>query len=474
MRFLQWQQDWINDRSRLKILEKSRRIGGSFSTSYAVFRELLDYTGHDVTVVSRDETLSTEFVRAVAAWQRLWNVVQPSHAIPEDGIRRLGLTIPHHAGESRLIAVSSNPNAAAGKGGSLVIDELALHRDPEMLMSIAQPIIMSGGRLAVLSTHRSRNSLFNKLVKESQEPGSQWSHHRTTIYDAVEQGLVEQVVNPNMVKLGNDPYADPQDFIDWLKATYDEHTFAQEFCCVPSDDACSLLSIDEVDAAVERLQSEGSLKHGGTFLGYDCAESVDGDYAAVSILRWWQNEVELVLPHYFPLGTPIERQLDKVVALAKEYNVRRVVSDNAGIGRHPTSILKRRLGETRVVAFNPTMQSKAAMCTKAKRFFQNKRFRMPDDEQVREDYLSIDRIVTPSNNVVYHSTSRSGHGDMFSATAMALTEVPEDGDADIVGVARRNPQAMDVQSVEGPVRSIRERIERNRRLDRKKQKKFTM
>jgi len=362
MKFLDYQTKWIQDTSRMKVLEKSRRIGGTYSTSYGNFRELMDRTGHDIVVVTRDENLATEFVGDVSRWLRMWNAINPSNDIPERHFKRLSLEVPHTSGMSRLIAVSSNPNAAIGKGGSLVIDEFAAHKDAELLMRLAQPIIMAGGNLSVLSTHRSRNSKFNEIVLDSHKPDSQWSRHRTTILDAIDQGLVEEVINPNMVRLGNDPWQTRDDFLQWLKNTYDEFTFQQEFMCVPSDDATSLLTFDEVQAAKKSLEDQGNLEAGAYYLGYDCAESVYGDFAALCVLRADDdNNVDVVQTKYFERGTSITEQIDEVVRTAKRYHCRKVVSDNAGIGRHPTTIIQEKLGESIVIAFDPTLQSSAPL-----------------------------------------------------------------------------------------------------------------
>jgi phage FluMu gp28-like protein len=472
--FLKFQKDWIYDNSRLKILEKSRRIGGTFSTSFKVFLDLMYKKGHDIVVISRDEETAVEFVENVSAWFKMWNAMNPNDQIPEKNFKRLKLEVPHKSGRSRLIAVSSNPDASAGKGGSLIIDEMALHRDPELLMRVAQPIIsMSGGNLAVLSTHRSRNSKFNELVTDAKKEGSPWTHHRTTIYDAVDQGLVEIIVNPNMIKNGHEPYSSGQAFIDWLKSTYDEHTFLQEFCCVPSDEACSLLSSIEMDQAKARYKSEKSLDKGQTYLGYDCAVSIDGDYAALCVIKAFKQDVELLEPYYFPKGTPIEKQINTVVSYAKQYKVHKVVSDNNGIGNHPTTIIQNKLGESRVIAFDPTMQSKNAMCTKVKRYFQNKNVRMIENKMVEDDFLSIDRVVTPSNNVIYQAVRRNGsHGDMFSAFAMAMTEVPENQSAEIKGVSNPIDPYDEIVTPE-QVLTSKQRIELNRQLDEDRASSFT-
>jgi len=448
MKFLDYQTRWITDRSRLKILEKSRRIGGTYSTSYDQWNEILKYKHHDIVAVTRDERLATEFILDVQQWGRMWNAIQPpSHQIPENCFRTLSFSIPHKGGVSRIMAVSSNPNAAIGKGGSLVLDELAAHKDPELLLSLAQPVMMAGGSMSVLSTHRSRNSVFNRIIADAKkDPDTEWSLHKTTIIDAIEMGLVEQIVNPKLVNLGRDPWQSREDFLAWLKKTYDEHTFSQEFMCIPSEEATALLTTDELEEAIDRYDDEGSLKNGVFYVGYDIAESMEGDFATYCVLRVDKgHNVEIVETKYFDRGTKITEQIEEVIKVVKLYHARKLVPDFGGIGRHPATILQEKLGEHVVEPFIPTMQSKAEAYPKAKRYFQNGWIRMMSDKQVKEDFLSIERIVTESNNVVYNASriGNTGHGDMFSAFAMALTEVPESSRGEIKGMSTKKADPFD-------------------------------
>lgn len=465
MKFLPYQEKWIHDKSRLKILEKSRRIGGTYGTSYAQFRQVMKYKHHDIIAVTRDERLAAEFILDASQWARMWNAIQPaSLEIPDKHFKTLSLEIPHQGGASRIIAVSSNPNAAIGRGGDLVLDEFAAHKDPELLMSLAQPIMLAGGSMSVLSTHRSRNSKFNQIIIDAKkDPETEWSLHKTTIIDAIEQGLVEQIINPKLIKLGRDPWETRQEFLNWVKKTYDEHTFSQEFMCIPSEEATSLLTSKELERAVDKYEREGSLDKGMFFVGYDIAESMDGDFATICVIRAdHKHNVEIVETRYFERGTSINDQLDQVYNTVKQYGARKCVPDNAGIGRHPATILAERLGGHIVEPFTPTMQSKAEAYPKAKRYFQNDWVRMPKNQHVIDDFLSIDRVVTESNNVIYSAirTGNIGHGDMFAAFAMALTQVKEHTRGEIVGVSAKPPDPIDVIT-----RTNEDVIERDRRED---------
>ncbi|HTB63805.1 MAG TPA: hypothetical protein VK737_09470, partial [Opitutales bacterium] len=63
MLFLPYQKRWIEDRSRLKLLEKSRQVGMSWATAYALVRRQAEPGARlDAWVASRDETQARLFL----------------------------------------------------------------------------------------------------------------------------------------------------------------------------------------------------------------------------------------------------------------------------------------------------------------------------------------------------------------------------------------------------------------------------
>jgi phage FluMu gp28-like protein len=433
----------------------------------------METRNHDITVVTRDENLAVEFVNNVKKWIYLWNMStkDKNDIVPDSCLKRLSVEIPHKDGVSRLLAVSSNPDAVIGKGGDIILDEFAVHKDPKLLWSLAQPVIMAGGNCTILSTHRSRNTLFNKLVEDAEnDPNSEWSVHRTTLEDAVDEGLVELIVNPTLEKLGNPKFETRRAFIEWIKKTVDSHTYDQEYMCNPSDSSTVLLSREELKNAFKRLKELGSIKEGMHYVGWDIAESEVGDFATLCVLNVKDSDVEIAESIYIPKGTSIDDQIDMVKELDRKYHPYRIVCDENGIGRYPTAVLKKKLGQ-KVIGFTATMNSKAEMYTKVKRFFENGKVRMVEDDAIEQDFLSIERTITSSNNIVYSASRINGsHGDMASAFSMALTEVPENFDPRMVGVTTNKTNRIEVPPSE---ETIHDRIARNKRLDMKAKKKLT-
>ena len=146
--FLPYQWNWITDRSNIKLMEKSRQIGISWSTSYDVVRmQSLKSTKLDSWISSRDEIQARLFLQDCKKFSGLLNVVaseieekiyklDEEHSVTAFEMSFANKTVIH--------SMSSNPNAQAGKRGTRVLDEFALHENPKMLYSIALPGITWG------------------------------------------------------------------------------------------------------------------------------------------------------------------------------------------------------------------------------------------------------------------------------------------------------------------------------------------
>ncbi len=139
--FLPYQSKWIADESRLKLMEKSRQIGLSWSTAYAcVERTTAQGARHDQWVSSRDDLQARLFIEDCKLWARILNMAaQDLGEVVLDPKDKLTAYVLQFASGKRIHSMSSNPDAQAGKRGGRVLDEFALHPDPRKLWSIAYP-----------------------------------------------------------------------------------------------------------------------------------------------------------------------------------------------------------------------------------------------------------------------------------------------------------------------------------------------
>lgn len=73
--FLAFQEKWIVDRNRLKLMEKARQIGISWSTSYACTeRTAMAGARNDQWVSSRDDLQARLFIEDCKMWSELFKL----------------------------------------------------------------------------------------------------------------------------------------------------------------------------------------------------------------------------------------------------------------------------------------------------------------------------------------------------------------------------------------------------------------
>lgn len=252
-RFLGYQARWTADKSRLKIAEKCRQCGFSWTDA---LDSLLETAGtdwpFDCWVSSRDQIQAQLYGQDVAGWAKRVNVVagELGESVLEDsgGKKISALRLPLSNGRN-IWSLSSNVDAQAGKRGTRKMDEFALNAENRQLYAIGKPGTQWGGRVVIFSTHRGTANFFNELIVETREKGNpkKFSLHRVTIVDAVNDGLLVKLKQTWAKMNPDDPRLEMSED-DWLQTQRDEcpdeETWQQEYMCQPADDTTAFLSYD--------------------------------------------------------------------------------------------------------------------------------------------------------------------------------------------------------------------------------------
>ncbi|MFT3989957.1 MAG: terminase family protein [Luteolibacter sp.] len=256
--FLPDQSKWVRDNSRLKLMEKARQIGISWATGYRSVREVAKQgRRYDIWVSSRDEGQAALFLQDCKQWAEL---LQPGakdlgERVYEDGKGKPFKAFEMQFANGRQIhSMSSNPDAQAGKRGTRVLDEFALHPNPRKLYSIAYPGTTWGGGMEIISTHRGNLNFFAELVREIKEGGNpkKISLHTVTLQDALDQGFLYKLQKRLLESDPDDDriQMDEAEYFDMVRRECpDEETFLQEYMCVPADDKTAFLEWDLIAAA---------------------------------------------------------------------------------------------------------------------------------------------------------------------------------------------------------------------------------
>ena len=424
--FLPYQRRWIEDGSRLKLMEKARQIGLSWSTAYGlVRRQSREGQILDAWVSSRDELQAQLFSADCLRWAELLHigaqdlgvqVIDPESAATAHVLRLANSTAIH--------SMSSNPNAQAGKRGTRVLDEFALHADPRKLWAIAYPGITWGGNMEVISTHRGSANFFNELVRECRENGNPKgiSLHRVTLQDALEQGFLAKL----KTKLAKD---DPRQQMD--EAAYydlirsgcaDEESFQQEYMCNPADDASAFLPYELITAreyhAGETWETELARCTNPVDVGVDVGRDHDltviWAVEAVGSVRFTRKIVELQ-------GQTFDAQEHALYQVLQLPCVRRCCIDATGIGRQFAERARTRFGSYKVEEVSFTGPVKEELAYPLRAAFEDGSVWIPSRPAIRADLRAIRKETTAAGNIRFTADrGKNGHSDRFWALALAL------------------------------------------------------
>lgn len=419
--FLPYQARWIGDQAGLKIMEKSRQIGISYSTAYSAVRRVAPKDARqDVWVSSRDDVQAKLFLEDCKGWANLLQLAARDLGeviVGDDG--KASASVLEFSSGRKIYSLSSNPNALAGKRGHVILDEFALHKDQRLLYRIAKPVTTWGGRLEIISTHRGTGSVFNEILRDIAEKGNPmgWSHHRVTLRDAVDQGLVEKI---------NEKRGSKESRADFLARTrsecLDEEQWQQEYCCVPADDSSAFLPYDLIAECEYRPGEEwqGNLLGivNPLYLGVDVGRDHDLTVLwlleKVSGVNFTRRVIEIK-------GESFDAQEAALYTLLALPQLRRCCVDQTGIGRQFAERAQQRFGKYKVEGIHFTGPVKEELAYPLRAAFEDKSVRIPRSPEIQADLRAIKKETTASGNIRFTADrGKNGHADRFWALALAL------------------------------------------------------
>ncbi len=445
--FLPYQKAWIADKSRKKIMEKSRRTGITHAQAFEDVRDCVERTVPKVWFSSADESAAKEYIEDAAKFARIFNTgaqMMGEVVLDEDkGIKALQIDLDNG---TKIHALTSNPKAFRSKGGKVVLDEYAFHDDPKAMWKAAKPAIMWGYPVRIISTHNGVNSYYNewfiKRIKKGDLNG--WAHHKVDIMKALDQGLLDKIQGKVTTE---------EERMAWLDSEREDMTeedFNEEYMCIPQDEKSAFLSY-EMLASVEDsnvlwagdtypLHSTGSL-----YLGKDIARS---EHFSV---KWL---VEQVGPILFTRKIIVEHKMRFRDQQSTLYDIlklpafRRACIDKTGIGAMLAEEASIDFGEYRVEGITFTNQAKEQLAYGFRTKIDKKEIIIPSQPEIRKDLHSVKKIITPHGNVRFDQDSMSrkntdGHGDRFWAGALAV-EAAKNYSGDVTVASRGTPESSNI------------------------------
>jgi phage FluMu gp28-like protein len=427
--FLPYQARWIKDDSKLKLMEKSRQIGLSWSTAYRLVREKSKVgVKFDAWVSSRDDIQARLFLEDCKAFAQIFQIAGEDLGLQViDPERKISAYVLQFANGVRINSMSSNPDAQAGKRGDRVLDEFALHPDPRKLYAIAFPGITWGGNMEIISTHRGSNNLFNELVQEIKFKGNpkKISLHTVTLQDALDQGFLGKLKAKLREAGGDDERLgmDEAEYFDMIRSGCpDDETFQQEYMCNPSDDNAAFLSYDLIRSCefqpLEKWETDLSEGRNPLYLGVDVGRKHD---LTVMWLLEKTGGVHFTRRKIEMRNETFDAQEAVLYDLLALPNLRRCCIDSSGIGRQFAERAQQKFGTYKVEPVTFTGPVKEELAYPLRAAFEDKTVRVPSDEFVRADLRAVKKETTASGNIRFTADrGKNGHSDRFWALALAI------------------------------------------------------
>jgi phage FluMu gp28-like protein len=419
--FLPFQSRWIKDTKRRKAAEKGRQLGFSWATAYAANqRTAIQGARYDQWVSSRDDIQARLFLEDCKLWAKAMDfVAQDLGEVVLDPKEKHSAYVLRFANDRRINSMSSNPDAQAGKRGSRILDEFALHPDPRKLWTIADPGMTWGGSMEVISTHRGSKNFFNLIIKEVKEGGNPKgiSLHTVTLQNALDEGFLWKL-QQNLPPDDERQEMTEAEYFDWVKAgCADEESFLQEYMCVPGDDDAAFLEYDLIASAEYPTGTNwGQIEGGELYAGVDIGRKHD-----LTVL-WVVEKLGDVLytRHIEALRKMSKPDQEKILWPWMERCARTCI-DYTGLGIGWGDDAQKKFGTYRVENVTFTPHVKEALAYPVRGAMEARRLRIPYQNEIRADLRSMTKQVTAAGNIRFTAERTvDGHADRFWGLALAI------------------------------------------------------
>ena len=285
--FLPYQIRWAMDQHPVIVAEKSRRIGFTWGTAGSAALNAMDASGHDTWYLGYNKPMSADFIEDVVYWADMFQAgleqVDMGNVIYPYGKREECVFTyeARFASGNKVKALSSRPTELRGKGGDVIIDEAAHHKDLMSVLKSAMALTIQGARVMLISTHNGDLNPFNQYIEDVRAGKFDARIHTATFRQAIEEGFYRRMDQAN----GWPPSEEAQE--EWVNGIYRRYgdDADEELDVIPNRGGAGYLSVQSIERAMPEERPVIRL-------------SLDDDFALKDdqaretfILRWFATEL---------------------------------------------------------------------------------------------------------------------------------------------------------------------------------------
>ena len=249
---LDYQKKWLQDNSKVKVWEKSRRIGASYVEAlFSVLAAALSRTdgGMNCYYLSYAKEMTQQFINDAAFWAKLLDIAcsDMEETVIKDEDKDITVYKIRFDSGFEIWGLPSVPRSLRSKQGHVIIDEAAFCDDLSELLKAALALLMWGGSVSILSTHNGEDNPFNDLIKEIHEGKKNYSLCKTTITDALTDGLYQRIC-----EVKNEEWTKEKE-AEWLDALIKDYGDGadEELFCIPVASGTQYFSRALIDSVKE-------------------------------------------------------------------------------------------------------------------------------------------------------------------------------------------------------------------------------
>ncbi len=404
LKFLPYQQKWLQDDARFKIGMFARQTGKTFVNCAEILKNCIEAEQKKNKtrwlILSRGErqakeTMIEHLIPLAKAFEKLYAA---SSGKPFPKLVKNQNELKFEYG-SKVSVLPANPDTARGFSANLFLDEFAFHKDSSKIWRAIFPVISKNGlKIRIVSTPNGTANMFFRLMCGSEKF---WSKHRIDIFQAVQQGL-------------------PRNIDELKRGTLDENLWRQEFELDWMDGSSRWLERKLITSAQNKDAAVPQLFEGGEcWIGNDIARKNDL-WVAVAIEKiqnkFWIREIQALKQITFAQQDEI---LDRMV---QRYNPISVAMDATGIGMKPVEDAQKRYGKNKTIPVNFTKARKLELATLLKKMLQEGRLVIPKTQKLFDDLHAL-RAYSNDNTLRFNTDNTEGsdgNADRFWAIALAL------------------------------------------------------